>query len=382
MSLSGRGGMVDALVLGASGVTREGSSPFVRRFFMIPRHGGNRYQASLRAGCSPEEILDFSASVNPLGPPIDVGALLRREPALLADYPDPESWELRNALAKHHGLDPDWILPGNGAAELLTWMARDFSRKGGAVTLIEPAFADYERALNSFEVPIIRQPMTIPKFDLPDLPGGMGLILNNPHNPSGKFFAREQLKSIPEDYDLVLVDEAFLDFVSGEAETESFIPLVAQYPNLVVLRSLTKFYSLAGIRLGYAIAHPDRLAQWQAWRDPWAVNALAQRLGTLVLAEDDFRVKTLAWLQEERAFLSKSIANIEGLTPFPSAVNFLLMHSNFSIHSIQENLLKKTHILIRHCGSFELLGDAYLRVSVRTREQNLRLISALKAYIS
>jgi L-threonine-O-3-phosphate decarboxylase len=375
--------MVDALVLGASGATREGSSPFVRRFCMIPRHGGNRYQASLRAGCAPEEILDFSASINPFGPPIDVGALLRREPALLTDYPDPESWELRNALAKRHGLDPDWILPGNGAAELLTWMARDFARKGGAVTTVAPAFADYERALSSFEVPIIRQPMTIPEFDLPDLPGGMGLILNNPHNPSGKLFARGQLESVLEDYDLVLVDEAFLDFVSGqEAETESFIPLVAQYPNLVVLRSLTKFYSLAGIRLGYAIAHPDRLARWQAWRDPWVVNALAQRLGTLVLTQDDFRAKTLAWIQEERAFLFQSIANIEGLTPLPSAVNFLLVHSDFSIHSIEEKLLKRDHILIRHCGSFELLGDAYFRISIRTRTHNHQLIDALKAYVS
>jgi L-threonine-O-3-phosphate decarboxylase len=347
---------------------------------MIPRHGGNRYQASLRAGCAPEEILDFSASINPFGPPIDVGELLRREPELLTDYPDPEAWELRKALAQHHGLEPSWILPGNGAAELLTWMARDFSRQGGAVTLIDPAFADYERALDSFAVPILRQPMTIPEFDLPDLPGGIGLILNNPHNPSGKLFARKQLESVLEDYDLVLVDEAFLDFVSGEAETESFIPLVAQYPNLVVLRSLTKFYSLAGIRLGYAVAHPDRLARWQAWRDPWAVNALAQRLGALVLAEDAFRVKTLGWLQEERAFLSKSIANIEGLAPFPSAVNFLLMHSNFSIHSIQEKLLKRDHILIRHCGSFELLGDTYFRTSIRIRAHNHQLIDALKAH--
>jgi L-threonine-O-3-phosphate decarboxylase len=351
---------------------------------MIPRHGGNRYQASLRAGCAPEEILDFSASINPFGPPVDVGALLRREPELLTDYPDPEAWELRNALAKHHGVDPDWILPGNGAAELLTWMARDFSRQGGAVTLVDPAFADYERALDSFAVPILRQPMTIPEFNLPALPGGIGLILNNPHNPSGKLFARKQLESVLEDYDLVLVDEAFLDFVSGPKteETESFIPLVAQYPNLVVLRSLTKFYSLAGIRLGYAIAHPDRLARWQAWRDPWAVNALAQRLGTLVLAKDDFRVKTLGWLQEERAFLSHAIANIEGLTPLPSAVNFLLVHSNLSIHSMQEKLLKRDHILIRHCGSFELLGDAYFRISIRTRAHNHQLIDALKAYVS
>jgi L-threonine-O-3-phosphate decarboxylase len=350
---------------------------------MIPKHGGNWYQASLRAGCAPEEILDFSASINPFGPPMDVGALLHQEPRLLTDYPDPEAWELRSALAKRHRLDPEWILPGNGAAELLTWMARDFARQGGAVTTVTPAFADYERALNSFEVPIIHQPMTIPEFDLPDLPGGMGLILNNPHNPSGKLFARKQLESVLEDYDLVLVDEAFLDFVSGqEAETDSFIPLVAQYPNLVVLRSLTKFYSLAGIRLGYAIAHPDRLARWQAWRDPWAVNALAQRLGTLVLTQDDFRAKTLAWLQEERAFLFQSIANIEGLTPLPSAVNFLLVHSDFSIHSIEEKLLKRNHILIRHCGSFEPLGDAYFRISIRTRAHNHQLIDALKAYVS
>lgn len=351
---------------------------------MIPRHGGNRYQASLKAGCAPEEILDFSASINPFGPPVDVGELLRWEPTLLTDYPDPEAWELRKALAQHHGLDLDWILPGNGAAELLTWMARDFARQGGTVTLVSPAFADYQRALDSFEVPVITQAMMIPPFDLPDLPGGIGLILNNPHNPSGKLFARKHLESVLEKYDLVLVDEAFLDFVPGAQtqENESFIPLVAQYPNLVVLRSLTKFYSLAGIRLGYAIAHPDRLARWQAWRDPWAVNALAQRLGVLVLENADFRLKTLTWLQEERAFLTTEIAKLKGLTPLPSVVNFLLIHSQCSIYSIQEELLKNAHVLIRHCGSFDLLGDAYFRVSIRTHEHNLQLINALKAYLA
>jgi L-threonine-O-3-phosphate decarboxylase len=348
---------------------------------MIPRHGGNRYQAGLRAGYAPEEILDFSASINPFGPPVDVGELLCQEPALLTDYPDPEAWELRKALAQHHGLDPDWILPGNGAAELLTWIARDFARQEGAVTLVSPAFADYQRALDSFEVPLINLEMTIPSFDLPDLSGGMGLILNNPHNPSGKLFARKHLELVLEKYDLVLVDEAFLDFVPG-GETQSFIPLVSQYPNLVVLRSLTKFYSLAGIRLGYAVAHPDRLARWQAWRDPWAVNGLAQRLGVLVLENADFRVKTLTWLQEERAFLSTEIAKLKGLTPLPSVVNFLLIHSQFSIHSLQEKLLKNAHVLIRHCGSFDLLGDAYFRVSIRTREHNLQLINALKAYVA
>ncbi len=352
-----------------------------------PIHGGNRQWAASIAGAAPESILDFSASINPLGPPKSAIAAIESHLAELNHYPDPEYILLRQALGKFHQLSADWILAGNGVAELLTWMGRDFSQLSATV-LFTPAFTDYDRALKTFDCEVERYPFFSKNkifclnadlnAELPNIANShtKGILINNPHNPTGYLFSRESLLPYLEQFALVVVDEAFMDFLSPEKQ-QSLIDLVPLHPNLVILRSLTKFYSLPGLRLGYAIAHPERLARWQAWRDTWCVNTLAAAAGIAVLEDTDFQQQTWAWLDRAKSQLFTELSHISGLNPFPNAANYLLVQTELAGSLLQRKLLQDNKILIRDCLSFPELGDRYFRVAVRLENENQRLIEAL-----
>ncbi|MGB3263444.1 MAG: threonine-phosphate decarboxylase [Microcoleus sp.] len=416
-----------------------------------PVHGGNLAWAAALAGCPASAILDFSASISPLGPPKSALDAIKAQLSSLTAYPDPDYGELRAALGEAFNVDPDWVLPGNGSAELLTWAAWDLS-KLEATYLVTPAFGDYSRALSAFGAQVLKCPLdlascTVVKngqdarstkdefscgtgilpvpqviedgatsgLELKSLDAGAGsglvtddlsvsnrsfvspslclpvplaldanrrgLLLNNPHNPTGLLFAREAIEPYLEQLALVVVDEAFMDFLPPEQQ-QSSIAAVEKFPNLVILRSLTKFYSLPGLRMGCAIAHPDILGRWQLQRDPWPVNALAEAAAAAVVRDTAFERQTWDWLPGARRELFDGLADLPGLQPFPGAANFLLVESSLSVAAIQKSLLEKYRILIRDCLSFPELGDRFFRVAVREKADNLRLIAGLKEVIS
>ncbi|MDX2232299.1 MAG: threonine-phosphate decarboxylase CobD [Leptolyngbyaceae cyanobacterium bins.349] len=345
-----------------------------------PLHGGNLVWAAELANCSPHAILDFSASINPLGPPASAIAAIQTTLGGLTAYPDPNYTHLRDAISEYHGISPDYILPGNGAAELLTWACRDLAALD-TVVLPTPAFSDYTRALRAFDAAIATvcladfQTANLARLQ-PQSSSTAGLLLNNPHNPTGQLFARNAILPLLEQFALVVVDEAFMDFLMPEAQ-QSVLNWVEQYPHLVVVRSLTKFYSLPGLRLGYAIAHPERLKRWQQWRDPWSVNTLAAAVGQVVLQDHEFQQQTWNWLQETRPALFQALAALPNLHPLPGAANFLLVQTSASVPPLQTELLQRHQILIRDCLSFAELGDRYFRIAIRTAAENQRLLQGL-----
>jgi L-threonine-O-3-phosphate decarboxylase len=343
------------------------------------------------AGCPPSLILDFSASISPLGPPPTALAAIKLQIETLTNYPNPDYPELCQAIGLHHEIDPDWVLPGNGAAELLTWAGWEFSKLN--TTLIPtPAFGDYWRSLQTFGTRIIARSMMMDDGKIGDLdfalrylpsdiPHSLGLIINNPHNPTGQVYCQERILSYLKEFELVVIDESFMDFLPP-TEQQSLIPFIAQYPNLVILRSLTKFYSLPGLRLGYCIAHPDRLRLWKSWRDPWPVNALAAAAAIAVLPDTEFQQRTWDWLGTARNRLFEGLMQLPGLHPAPGAANFMLVRSDRSATEIQTKLLQQHHILIRDCISFPELGDRFFRVAVRTMAENDRLVAGLHAVLT
>ena len=304
-------------------------------------HGGNLAWAATLAGCPPDAILDFSASISPLGPPDSVITAINSQLGSLKNYPDPDYRDLRVALSHFHQIHPDWILPGNGSAELLTLVGRDLASLSATV-LVTPAFGDYYRSLRAYNARVVEFPVDLTEewcatFSVDPRIGVMsginreesGLLLNNPHNPTGKLFAWESIIPYLEQFALVVVDEAFMDFLPPVQE-QSLIGLVEKYENLVVLRSLTKFYSLPGLRLGYAIAHPERLAKWKSWRDPWPVNNLAIAAAIAALDDTEYQLNVWEWLPTARQFLFDGLSSISGLKPIPGAVNYLLVESEYS----------------------------------------------------
>lgn len=334
-----------------------------------PTHGGNVSWAASLVGCSPSAILDFSASINPLGTPKSAIDAIQAHLPRLRDYPDPNYPQVRSMLAQIHQLSPDWILPGNGSAELLTWACWDLAELDQTMLFV-PAFGDYFRALNAFGAKIQRNPIES------NLEGSRsaGLLLNNPHNPTGKLFDRAWIQEQLDQFALVVVDEAFMDFLPPD---QSLISEIERYPNLVILRSLTKFYALPGLRFGYAIAHPDRIKTWQQRRDPWSVNTLAEVAAEAVLQDYEFQRQTFNWLNSARPQLFEELKAIGGLSPLPGVANYLLVKSERSVSQLQKQLLEHDKILIRDCLSFAELGDRYFRIAVRLPAENQRLIDGL-----
>jgi L-threonine-O-3-phosphate decarboxylase len=352
-----------------------------------PHHGGNLSWAAALSGCRPQEILDFSASINPLGPPASVLAAITQHLRDIQAYPDPSAAALREQLSLHHQVPIEWVMVGNGAAELLTWACRSLSEMT-QVHLLTPAFGDYWRALKAFNSRVFPHSIFAAKqqssheFTLPTLTANVldlarsGLLLNNPHNPTGQLFAKVDVLGLVENFGRVVIDEAFMDFLPS-GDQHSLIPEIVNYPHVVVLRSLTKFYSIPGLRLGYAIGHPDLLRQWKTWRDPWSVNALAIAAGVAALQDTVFQQQTYDWLAAAVPQLREGLAQLPGLEVISGAVNFVLVRCDASVTQLQEHLLKQHQILIRDCVSFPELGDRYFRVAVRTISENQRLLAAL-----
>ena len=346
-----------------------------------PLHGGNLNWAATIAGCPVSALTDFSASINPLGTPQSAIAAIVDSTNRLKAYPDPNYPQLRSHLAQHHQIEPEFILPGNGSAELLTWAGRELAQQKFTY-LVVPAFGDYFRALNTFNANIIPCPLNLqlPKsLSLPVAPSPhpeSGLLLNNPHNPTGRLWTRSEILPYLDEFDLVVIDEAFMDFLTPDREA-SLISLVKQYPNLVILRSLTKFYALPGLRIGYAIAHPERLKRWQKWRDPWSVNALAAAATIAAIQDKEFQQQTWNWLEKARSQLYARLSNISGLEPLKGTANYLLVKTKSSATRLQEQLLIRDRIVIRDCISFPELGDRYFRIAVRLPAENDRLVEAI-----
>jgi histidinol-phosphate/aromatic aminotransferase/cobyric acid decarboxylase-like protein len=288
----------------------------------------------------------------------------------------------------------DWILPGNGAAELLTWIARDLAALS-ACYLITPAFGDYRRSLKAFGGEVRACPLSLAAVATDEVdwlatlltnlqhdPSQCGLLLNSPHNPTGLTIPRQVIQKLLTCFGLVVVDEAFMDFLPpAEQDRHSLLNQVTDWENLVVLRSLTKFYSLPGLRLGYAIAPPHQLQRWQQWRDPWPVNSLAAVAAEAALVDTEFQQQTWEWLAETRPNLLTQLSAITGIQPVWGTANYLLLRCDRPGTELQRELLQHHHILIRDCLSFSELGDHYVRIAIRTEVENQQLVAALRSQL-
>ena len=206
----------------------------------------------------------------------------------------------------------------------------------------------------------------------------------NPHNPTGQLWSRSSIENLLNNYKLVICDEAFISIVPG-GEDQSIIDLTKCYRNLIVIRSLTKFLGVAGLRIGYVITNSERLLKWEEIRDPWPLNTLAINIINFIMNDKKMHKKRLnkihRWVEKEGKWLDKSFSDFSSLRPLPSSTNFQLIKSKFPILNILEDL-KKRGILLRDCRSFINLDETWFRVSLQKREDNIQIINTLKEYIN
>ncbi len=356
-------------------------------------HGGNVYEMARRFNLAQEDIVDFSASVSPLGIPKKVMAAVQASLVMLTHYPDPDCIEFRQAVAQKHGVERANVLAANGAAEIIYLIARMVRP---ARTLIPyPTFIEYECAVRSVggEIAGIAFQQQGSQFVirrdefLGSIPGSNLIFICNPNNPTGTIWRFNELMEIIEvgqAHDcLIVIDEAYLDLAEN-GDRHSLVGQIDNYYNLIVIKSLTKVYALPGLRIGYAVAPPHLIQALSVLRDPWSVNALAQAAGTAALQEVDYLVQLQGLVQRERQYLYEQLASIPGLTVYDPTANFILADAGIAGITTGElqQALARQGLFIRDCTGFNGLGRGFFRIAVRTRADNQRLIDAIGDYFA
>ena len=366
-------------------------------------HGGDLLRMAATAGRDPASLLDFSVNVRPEGPPEFIRAALFRAMTALAAYPSPHAEEAMLAAARHHGMDASRFVFGSGSNELIHALARVLRKRGvSSVRVVEPAFSEYAiacRLAGIKAIPvwggIIEKNQCVPTTDtgkdeavptrdlldaLTDAPEGSAVFLANPGNPSGLFRTPEEcLRLMSSRSDLLwIIDEAFVEYAGTETEAS----VLQRLPkNGIVLRSLTKFHAVPGVRLGYLAADAE-LAQ--AIRDElpaWSVNAFALAAAQAVFADtSDFAAQTRAENAERRADLAAALSSLPGIEVYPSAANYVLFRWPGAPRNLLGILLKRFGIAVRDCSNYHGLKDgSWFRAAVRFPEDHRRLAEALSA---
>jgi histidinol-phosphate aminotransferase len=340
-------------------------------------HGGRHYTELKEWGIDPASVLDFSVSTNPFGPPEGLRQALNE--ADLESYPDSDSNLLKNRLAARLEIAAQNLIIGNGSTELIRLSAAAYLGAGDQAIVLQPSYGEYELAVELVGGEVVSLKLAEKsdfRLNLDEMeksiqerrPGA--IFLCNPNNPSGEYLDKETVKKIVESASesLVVLDEAYISFLDNPWSATDLI----HYPNLVIIRSMTKDYAIAGVRLGYAFASTDLIATLNKVKPPWNVSSLAQAAGCFVLDRERYLESMRTDLAESGRYLKTSLEKL-GLRALPSQANFFLVKVG-NAAGLRTALLKKS-ILIRDCASFGL--PEYARIAHRSMPECKRLIAAL-----
>ena len=346
------------------------------------RHGGNVKELAALSGRPEEEILDFSANINPLGLPEWFRPLISSKISSIVHYPDPDCSSLVQAFSARHGVRAEEVLFGNGSSEILYLLPRVLEAERAVIPV--PAYVDYATASQAAGLKVERVILQEKDGFVLDLralqtrlQGREIVFLGQPNNPTGLLFDSENLRRTAgrRPHSIFVVDEAFAEFIEGMDSLSRNRP-----PNVIVLCSLTKFFAIPGLRLGCAVMNPEWVNRLREIAPPWSVNTFAQAVGEAGLVDDTYAVRTRQFVREQREILARELKDLSGLTVYPGRANFLLVRIDRKEPDARElaRKLLGRGIAIRVCDNFQGLDSRFFRVAVRTQEENARLCSALR----
>lgn len=358
----------------------------------IPLHGGQLRQIAARFALPVSELLDFSANINPEGPPPSTVDALRdalENPSFLTTYPDLEEIQLKASLGTYSGVSPAHLSVANGFVPLLEAALRTLSVR--RCLLPVPAFVEYRAALERARVhvtPCVLRPEANFAYELEPLLSQFHsdafdtILLANPQNPSGVLCDRTKMMRLIDEAGArnirVLLDEAFIDY----APAQSLATEVQHLPHVMVFRSVTKFHGCPGLRVAYAIANGSITATLNAHLPPWPITTLAALAVRAALADDAFTQRTLSLNVSRREHLLGELADLP-LQVYSSAANFLLFRLPPAIEASNfwTRLICEHRIVLRDCSNFESLPAGYFRCAVRTPKENAQLVAALRTVL-
>jgi threonine-phosphate decarboxylase len=351
-------------------------------------HGGNIQEAIQKYKLPKNKIIDFSANIIPLKLTKEIKELTLKTLKSISLYPDPKCREFTTTAASLYNISPDNILAGNGSTELIHLIPLALKIKKALI--FTPCFSEYEFALkniqakpifiptkeqNLFQIDLNKIKRYIDKIDL--------IFLANPNNPTGTFIDPDKIlflaKLCAKSSKILALDEAFVDFVPN-LDPKIMAQKSAQMPNFLIIRSLTKFFGLAGLRLGYIIAHKKLIKKISQSQYPWSVNIFAQNIGTKIIQDQEYIKETKLFILKQKKVLLEKLKKIKLLTVYPSAANFILC--KLKMPSLSVDLLAKKlgqqGIIIRQCKDFRGLKEGFFRIAVRNQRENQILVSKLK----
>ncbi|CQR25643.1 L-threonine-O-3-phosphate decarboxylase [Streptococcus varani] len=354
---------------------------------MAVEHGGNMLSLAREFGFRTEDCLDFSANINPLGLSERARECILQNLDAILHYPDVNYRTARSYLAAYHGVNEEQILLSNGAVELFYDLARQI--KPPKVLLLSPTFMEYERAFSlegtTFFYHVLKGPefrwsLESIKSDLALLSAGDMVLICNPNNPTGSLVTGLELKKLAQLLQQrnigLIVDEAFVDFTKNEA-TYTLISYLKDLPNAIVVRSLTKFYALPGLRLGYLVTKNEQLIRGiEGFKPPWTVNALSDALVPVILEDKAYKDATFSWLKAEQKFLYSGLKELSELDVTVPSANYIFFEYKGEIDL--RAALRQKKIFIRSCSNYHHLTDKYYRIAIRNRTENQRLLKVLK----
>ena len=356
-------------------------------------HGSDLEKIEQIYGIKKEDIVSFSANVNPLG----ASPLMKRELAsrldVISSYPDREYTRLREVIASYCGTIPEYILVGNGSTELITLFIRSVAPKKAMI--IGPTYSEYERELSldggrSAYFALKEEDDFI--LDTPSLLAALDssfdmLIICNPNNPTSSAITAGNMRLILDRCRtlgiFVLVDETYMEF-AGKPEEYSSIPLVGQFDNLCLLRGISKFFAAPGLRLGYAICGNTRLLKDIAHnKDPWTVSSVAETAGQLMFSDTAYIQETKDLIFSERTRVTKGLMEIPGLKVYEPVANFVLCRitkENVDADILFDKAIREK-MMIRNCSSFPFLDNKYFRICFMSPADNDRLLEVIRACV-
>lgn len=337
-------------------------------------HGGQVYNTQGLA----ENFLDFSANINPLGLSENVIEALQKNFAGIVNYPDSQAVELKNAISRRYHVQQENLILLNGAAEFFYLYCNVFRPK--KILIPVPSFSEYQRAAISAGCEIeFFYTSAENNFELDTekilLRNADCIIIGRPNNPTGNLISVEKILRLAEKFSVV-VDESFIDFLDAES-VRNFVS-----EKIFAVQSLTKIFAIPGLRLGFAVAEKNFAEKLNFAKDVWNVNFLAQKVGVAALADEKFLRDTRDWLAVEKKFFTEKLSELP-IKIFSPSVNFILIR--LSSEEAAEFVIKKLRekkILVRSCSNFVGLDKRYLRLAIRSRIENLKLLDALKNIFS
>ena len=352
---------------------------------MKPQHGGNLYRISKKHNIALDEIVDFSANINPLCFPDGLKRILKEDFNKIRMYPDPDCRHLIDVISDRYNIKKTCLVPSNGATELIYLIC--YLLRPQKAAIIIPTFSEYENALSNVGCDIKFVKLEAKegfKLELQDITSLIKsvevLFICNPNNPTGQKISCDTLYNIlyfaKRHNVFVVIDEAFIDLI----EDESLAARAQRQQNLFVIRSLTKFLGIPGLRLGFGAASARLSAKIKNFQPTWSVNTFAQIAGSYLLTDSAYIEKSKRILIKERNYLSSELKKIKSIKVFNSCANFILFKTGLinQAPTDLEELLIRDKIVVRNCGNFRGLNSSFVRIAVKKRAENKLLIKALR----